>query len=256
VTHPTHSPWGETELSGLEVSRPVYDWPTLHERIHCLRTRHPLTVDFVRHGESVANEMGLVAGARDVPLTHRGREQSHALGRSLTQRYTHAWSSTLGRSKETLLSILRGSQNHGARWYVDCRLNERHLGVLEGTVRTFVPEYASGDLEFAPPGGESYLDLAQRVLSFLVDLVDPVTGPATAGPILVSTHAGPLRVVHALFEGTTDGREMLALDVSNASMYRRVIQRLSWPLFLHNFDCGHAQAIRAVVRSNGGTRKT
>ena len=256
MSHPAHGPCGVTQLSGSEVSRPVYDWPTLHERIHCLRTRNPLTVDFVRHGESVANEMGLVAGARDVPLTRRGREQAHALGRSLTQRYAQVWSSTLGRSKETLLSILDGSENYGAPWYADCRLNERHLGVLEGHLRTFVPEYAAGDLEFAPPGGESYLDLTQRTLSFLVDLVDPNMGPATAGPILVSTHAGPLRVVYALFEGTTDRREMLALDVSNASVYRRVIQRLSWPHFLHNFDCSHAQAFRAVVRSNGGTGNT
>jgi alpha-ribazole phosphatase len=46
------------------------------------------------------------------------------------------------------------------------------------------------------PGGESYLDLCQRVKSFLVDL--PLKDPSS---VVIVTHAGVIRTVLALIQG-------------------------------------------------------
>lgn len=112
---------------------------------------------------------------------------------------------------------------------VDPRLNERALGILEGTTIRRIEAYARGDLAYAPNQGESYLDLAQRLLSFLVDVRVEVQRQSR---VLVATHAGPMRLLVGIFEGFEDARSVLALKFANAETYRCVLKDLRWPAFI------------------------
>lgn len=210
----------------------IYSWSALYQRVHKLRSQTEIATDFVRHGESVANAQGLVTGSWDVPLSDRGYEQAREMGRMLRHRYTYAWSSSLTRSRDTLSLLLDQNNECLVCRCGDPRLDERRLGSLERSKRKLVAEYASGDLEFAPAGGESYLDVTQRVLSFLVDLLE-LSGKHGGGVrALVSTHAGPLRIVHAIFKGLSNPQEILATDFHNVQVYQVVASRIEWPRFL------------------------
>lgn len=89
--------------------------------------------------------------------------------------YQLAWSSTHRRSRDSLAEIRSSGQLAIDEVYVDRRLDERSLGQLELTAWIPLP-YADGDLAFAPDGGDNYLVLMRRILSFLLDIA-PVTHP-------------------------------------------------------------------------------
>ena len=86
------------------------------------------------HGESEWNASGLATGWADAPLTARGREQAAATGRWLAERGSPpdaVYTSLLARARETAERLVGA---WGVRppvvglW----RLNERHLGALQG----------------------------------------------------------------------------------------------------------------------------
>lgn len=210
---------------------PVYDWKQLYEFFPLRASYAPHTLDFIRHGESEGNANGLVTGSWDAPLTQRGVEQARILSHSIHAFYDIAYCSVLSRSKETL-RLAAEDRVETTFTFSDQRINERSLGVLEGKSRRDLSQYALGDLSFAPAGGESYLDLTRRVLSFLVDLFDTANRHGIGVRVLVSTHAGPLRVLAGVLDGITEPREVLAREFSNARLYSRCIAEVSWPRFL------------------------
>lgn len=77
---------------------------------------------FVRHGQSVANLEGWLAGHHDAPLTEQGRAEARAARMGLTElRPTRAFCSDLSRAHQTArlllaeveipLTITRSSEN-------------------------------------------------------------------------------------------------------------------------------------------------
>jgi len=172
-----------------------------------------------------------VTGSWDAALTERGIEQARVLSYSIRKHYDLAYCSVLARSKDTL-RLAAESTARTPYSYCDQRINERSLGALEGKSRRDLSQYALGDLTFAPPGGESYLDLTRRVLSFLVDLFEAANRHETATHVLVSTHAGPLRVFAGVLDEITEPKDVLAREFSNARLYSRSIYQVSWPRFL------------------------
>lgn len=230
---------GRARLRSVDRRESLDSWSELRERVDRLNRPRAISIDFVRHGESVANAMGLVTGSWDVALSERGREQAWALGLELKSHYDLAWSSPLKRSRDTLHLALRASGNASVNCLADSRLGERCLGVLEGKPRGFIPQYAAGDLGFAPERGESYLEVTQRVLSFLLDVLDPAVTPVTVERVLISTHAGPLRIIYAALEGISDRCQVLRSDFANARLYRMTINRIGWPAFLPNSRTTH-----------------
>lgn len=210
----------------------VYPWRELVDVLGVVSSPHPVRVDFIRHGESVSNANGLIAGAWDVPLTAKGRFQAKILGLRLDAAYDLAWSSRLKRSQETLGLALKTRRGLCEFVCTDSRLNERSMGVLERTPRRTIEAYLDGDLRYAPEGGESYLQLTQRVLSFLVDLV--LLGARSTVPLraLVSTHVGPMRIIRGILERRRDRREVLKQSFENAEPYACELRELKWPRFL------------------------
>jgi len=161
----------------------------------------------VRHGESVGN----VAAARaqqagldvieladrdaDVPLSENGVKQATALGEWLRD---HAdvesplgvVSSSYLRAQQTI-EVALASAGLPADIRVDARLRDRELGILDlltprGVANRFPEEEARrawlGRLYYRPPGGESWLDVALRIDSFLA------SREGDDGRLLVATH--------------------------------------------------------------------
>ncbi|MCC7436005.1 MAG: histidine phosphatase family protein [Methanoregulaceae archaeon] len=116
----------------------------------------------VRHGQTLWNVEGRAQGHADIELDSVGVEQARRLKSNLPEG-VHAFSSDMRRALATAQAVT-------LRVTTDIRLRERNLGMFEGRSFTEFHEHfrASGKSfsEFAPPGGESFLDVWHRLHSF------------------------------------------------------------------------------------------
>lgn len=146
----------------------------------------------MRHGQSVANAEGWLAGALDTPLTPLGRQQAEQAREALPEGLEVAWSSDLVRAEDTARLILDGRLPLGTT----PELRERNMGPWASRQRQELgPEDRERLLswEDAPDGAESQAQVARRCLRFLSALDDRDT--------LVVAHGGVLRVVTGLLDG-------------------------------------------------------
>jgi probable phosphoglycerate mutase len=139
----------------------------------------------VRHGETPASRGRTLAGWIDVPLTRRGEAQAAALRPFLTDHsFDGVWSSDLVRAVTTA----RLAWGEPSR---DRRLRELSFGELEGAeYLAMTPRWREELLRFEgfkAPGGESFEQLRDRVLSF-VDELPP-------GRHALFTHGGVVRLL-------------------------------------------------------------
>jgi probable phosphoglycerate mutase len=198
------------------------------------RPRASFVVEAFRHGESINNALGLVSGGLDIPLTVLGEEQASALGAQLTGRYDFAFHSGMSRSDRTLSLALAASSASASRVRLDERLRERKLGALEGRPSISLPPYDNGDLLYAPQGGEAYISVARRVLSFLLDLARFAEKADEESRFLVSTHAGPLRLLLGVLANHQDAAAVLTTQYPNASLIRVRVDGLCFPRFVED----------------------
>ncbi|MCA9710269.1 MAG: histidine phosphatase family protein [Myxococcales bacterium] len=131
---------------------------------------------FVRHGQSLANLEGWLAGHLDAPLTERGRAEAEAAREHLAPPLpTRAFCSDLSRAHDTARLMLAG---HDIPLTVTPELRERSCGALE---RRLVAEVAAdpayrdrlGSWSARPPRGESLLDVALRAVAWLASVDAP-----------------------------------------------------------------------------------
>jgi broad specificity phosphatase PhoE len=159
-----------------------------------------------RHGETDDNVPPLrFQGRRDTPLNDTGREQAAELAERLRgeEEIASLWSSDLIRARET--AEILGAALHLGPPRLDPRLGEGRRGDWEGRLMDDVageePEayalWRAADPAFRFPGGETLVELQQRVLAALDDV-------RTAGalPALVVCHGGPIRAVLCHVRGT------------------------------------------------------
>lgn len=123
-------------------------------------TRFALTV--VRHGETRLNKEKILQGqGMDEPLSETGFKQAAAAGSFLNNvLFTHAFSSDLTRTKQTIHGILEKSKFcKGMTVKYDSRLRERKYGVAEGKALSELRAMAKAEGKecpvFTPPGGET-----------------------------------------------------------------------------------------------------
>jgi broad specificity phosphatase PhoE len=162
---------------------------------------------FVRHGQTSYNFENRLQGQRDVPLDGLGREQARSVGRYLrgamgeeiAQIETRGafWASPLTRTRETI-ELARAAMGLSPQIYhVDPRLKELTFGAWEGLTWTEVwqkdPAAArareADKWNFAPPGGESYGMLVERVRPWLDE---------REGDTFLVAHGGIARALYAL----------------------------------------------------------
>lgn len=155
----------------------------------------------LRHGETEWNRDGRFQGARDSPLTSRGRKQARELGRLLARlgvspRSHAALVSPQGRALETA-QIALGPLGIAAA--EDPRLVEIGMGDWTGLKRAEIAARwpgppGEGVLTFYArcPGGEALDAVAERAHAVLAGL---------EGPTVIVTHGITLRVLCALALG-------------------------------------------------------
>jgi len=135
-----------------------------------------------RHGETVWNRAGRLQGALDSPLTLKGARQAERIGRALLKeldgkRIGRFVSSPLGRARQTAAIIADVLGHDALAIETDERLREASFGRWGGLLMDEVlREHAAGwealladRWTVAPPEGESYRDVAQRLQAFLDD---------------------------------------------------------------------------------------
>lgn len=164
---------------------------------------------FVRHGETDWNAEGRYQGRQDIPLNDRGRGQAALNGELLKQLLRRSgrvatdfnwYVSPLGRTRETMNLVRQGIGEPTPDVTIDPRLIEISFGIYESRLHT---ELAAGEMaiagdrdasfwSFRPPEGESYDDVAVRILDF---------GASLTGPSIIVSHGGILRVLRHLIEG-------------------------------------------------------
>jgi probable phosphoglycerate mutase len=163
----------------------------------------PTTLLLVRHGQTDWNAQGRIQGHRDTDLSELGRTQAGALvARLAGERIDAIWSSDLARARETARPI---AQARGLAVSIEPRLRERGFGMFEG--HTYGEAEANWPLEYgiwrrrepghAVPGGESYLQLRERVLAALA----AICGAHPGAVVLAITHGGVLDAVYRAAHG-------------------------------------------------------
>jgi broad specificity phosphatase PhoE len=228
----------------------------------------------VRHGESVGNVAATRAHLEgldvipldirdaDVPLSDTGREQAQALGRWLAVHRDEIdayWVSPYLRARETL-SIALGDDTAPARVVVDERLRDRELGVLDlltrhGVARRYPDEFARkkhlGKFYHRPPGGESWVDVALRLRSFLRDALDGSSQVA----LLVAHDAVVMVALYVLLGLREDELLDFAVDhvVLNASVTHLVRGESGWAIERFS-DVEHLQLGGAEITAHPGDR--
>jgi len=150
------------------------------------------TLYFLRHGLSRANNLSLVNGKVDDPLTDRGRKQARAAGRIIAAgdiRFDACFVSHWRRAQETAELAFPD-----ARFTVDARLGETDPGeAAEVTFAELPKRYPEFKLPFDPlrpyPGGESHQQLYNRSVEWFEEAESSLPQEAI---VLAVSHGGPI----------------------------------------------------------------
>ena len=191
----------------------------------------------LRHGQSLGNAandaarvnpvdvLDIVDRDMDVRLSELGRHQADAVGRWLAaepveSRPDVVLSSTYRRAVETAEIVIERA-GLDVELVLDERLREREFGVLDllthqGIVARF-PEEATrrqriGKFYYRPPGGESWVDVALRLRSFL----DSVARECSDRRLLVVTHEVPIIVFRYLLQRLDESQALEAEPLGEA----------------------------------------
>ena len=158
------------------------------------------TLLLVRHGETDWNRDGRWQGRSDTRLNDRGREQARQLAAKLDG-VDVVYSSDLARARETADIV---AQQLGLDIQVDARLRERGFGAWEGlTSEEIEQRFADAHRRWKAgegPGAddaEPFDAFATRIHAFLEDVLRLHPGES----VLVISHGGSIRVIHALAAG-------------------------------------------------------
>ena len=199
------------------VTGETYAWDELTMRMDRVRRARPGDrMSLFRHGATNYNDRNLVSGQHDTALSPDGRRQAETLRSEVPSDLDLIACSALGRAFETMSLAIPSAGLDDVPVITDTRLNEVHLGDLQGRRRRHLPEFEAGDLDYAPPNGETYRQAAARVFSAIVDIFEALAhlggGPRQAA---VFCHAGVLRIVTTLASSSNDPKDVFRKTLGN-----------------------------------------
>ena len=159
----------------------------------------------LRHGQTEFNAGSRMQGQLDTDLTDLGRSQALAAAEVLAKRQPLLIvSSDLRRARDTAETL---AQCCGLPVRVDPRLRETHLGDWQGLTHHQVDAGSPGarlawrdDARWAPHGGESRVDVADRSTPLVAELVagEPEWGVDDAErPVVLVAHGGLIAALTA-----------------------------------------------------------
>jgi len=158
------------------------------------------TVYLIRHGTIPDDHAGRYYGQTDIPLSQDGISQIARLAEHLREDFSSAlgavYSSDLVRALRSAEIIAAA---FGLRPIAAPQLRERHFGRWEGLTfneiqelhRKEFREWLGDPTGFKPSGGESAVEVRQRVMPFFHEMVRRHPGR----PIAVVAHGGVNRII-------------------------------------------------------------
>ncbi len=185
---------------------------------------HATRILAIRHGETAWNRDTRIQGHLDIPLNDTGLWQAGRAAEALRDEALAAvYASDLSRAHQTA-SAIAGAQSLSVQTHTGLR--ERCFGVFQGRTWTELeagwPDAAQAWRQrvpdFAPEGGESLLQLRERVLATLTELAARHLGEQIA----VVAHGGVLDILYRAATGV-ELQAPRSWDLGNAA-----INRLLW----------------------------
>ncbi|MFP4301761.1 MAG: HAD-IA family hydrolase [Spirochaetaceae bacterium] len=157
----------------------------------------------MRHCESEANRLDIVAAREEFPLSSRGRKQAERIAERFlqTEEIDRIISSPLSRARQTAKPF---AEKRGVVVEINEALVEHELGVFSGLSKREIaerrdyPREKEGRWRWRPEGGETYEEIYERVVAFL--LRDVIAGPGES--ILITSHAVTMRMIRAFLENS------------------------------------------------------
>ena len=152
----------------------------------------------VRHGETDWNRDTRIQGHTDIALSDKGRWQAERLAQALRDEPIAAfYASDLSRAFETAATTARA---HGKPVQAHKGLRERAFGHFEGLTWAEIEAHHPQDAlawrkrvpDFAPPGGESLLQLRERVVA----AVDEIAARHPGEQLMLVAHGGVLDILY------------------------------------------------------------
>lgn len=194
-------------------------------------TAHYFDLYLVRHGVTKSNLEKRYLGHTNEPLH---KEMIHLLDplKAVIEplKFKYCFSSDLIRCVETFQYLLPHRMV-----CLEPRLRELHFGKWEGL--TF--EDLNGDPEYqkwlkdweniAPPEGESYVDLSDRIYTYLTELSKSLT----SSNVIVITHGGVIRTILKLLDCID---EFWDADVHHGGAYHLKIQVMNNKICCHSWS--------------------
>lgn len=213
--------------------RSIYEWGELQARYAAIVSRsRPDQIAFFRHGQTKYNEKRLVSGQHDTVLSERGRGEAQTLREALPPDLDLIICSGLTRAIETMELSVPPALRARVPVFLDERLNEVNLGQMQGRKSIFVQAFADGNINWSPPGGESYRDAARRILSAVADMLDSLS---LAGPpprkAAVFCHAGVMRIVATLISSKAGARSVFQSSAKNLECLTVTARNVKFPMF-------------------------
>ncbi|HEY7815744.1 MAG TPA: bifunctional RNase H/acid phosphatase [Nakamurella sp.] len=227
-TEPTETEPTEPEPTEPEPTEPESTEPDPAAALPAPRDGHPTRFLVIRHGETTFGARGRFTGRQDVPLTDRGRRQAAAVAdRVGSLAPAVVLTSPLVRCRDTATAIAAGAR---VQLVEDDRLLDEGLGEWTGLrmaeiERDWPDEFAAWrqDPASAPPGGESFTQVRDRVRPLMTELLRIYRGHT----VVLVTHAAVAKMIL-----TT------ALQVDPAVAYRLRIDTGSLSAFSVREDAG------------------
>ncbi len=163
----------------------------------------------LRHGQTEWNAGSRMQGQLDTDLTELGRQQAVAAAEVLAKRQPFLIvSSDLRRALDTATAL---GDRSGLPVHIDERLRETHLGDWQGLTHLEVDDVAPGarvawrdDARWAPHGGESRVDVAERSVPVVTKLLDSQPEWGADGsdrPVVLVAHGGLIAALAAALLG-------------------------------------------------------
>jgi alpha-ribazole phosphatase/probable phosphoglycerate mutase len=140
------------------------------------------TLYLIRHGETEGSSEKRYKGSIDVPLSEKGMKQIKAAAAFISGAVNSGilsavYCSPLSRAVKSAEII---AEPHGLKPIIINNLKERNFGVWEGMTFTEIKEkypaefeaWANNPVKYSPVGGESTIEVRDRVISALTGILD------------------------------------------------------------------------------------
>lgn len=192
---------------------------------------HMLRLILVRHGQTDANLNHLLQGQSDGLLNATGLQQAEELAKCLKDfAIDQIISSTLRRAQDTAAVI---AQYHHLKVKTTLLIKEWDVGSMDGLpaeiFRKTLKESNMPLSLFRPEGGETLVEVRQRALDFLNDLIANYQGQT----VLVCTHGDFLRALLSLIQ-QVDIEKTSGIYFDNASHSVLELENGNWNLIALN----------------------